>query len=76
MTRLTKSQRKLLKELSDHVIYEVWEKDFGESDFSRSVWFYCKQSALDYVSSLRSNGIDSFVCMVERKIIGILEEVV
>ena len=59
---------------SDYVFFEVWQKDFDESDFSRSVWFYDKQLALNYVSALRSNGIDSFVCVVERIIIDILEE--
>ena len=53
--------------VSHDVYYEVWEKD-GD-DFSCFATFRFKQVALDYVSVLRSHGIDSFACEVNRRII-------
>ena len=69
LKRLTKSQRKFLKVGSYDVIYEVWKKDDFGDNFSCYTTFHFKQPALDYVSILRSHGIDSFVCEVNRDII-------
>ena len=54
---------------SHDVFYEVWEKDVFRDDFSCFATFRFKQSALDYASTLRSHGIDSFVYEVKRNII-------
>lgn len=51
------------------VFYEVWEKDDSVNIFSCYTTFRFKQAALDYVSILRSHGIDSFVCEVNRNVI-------